>query len=566
MSLIRLFHRKVLKFLIYFVVATLITISLSCSSFGNAGSDAGSDDLLSQRQNRGTSVSTTVNYSDAASNSDLTSLDIYTTSQERPSATADSTQDLKPVVVFVHGGGFRRGDKSNQGSKAEFFNSHGIQFVSVNYRLASSGTDRVMYPTFVEDVAQAVAWIHNNAEGFGGDPDQIYLMGHSAGGYIVNVLGLEEQFLQDVGLSTDDIQGIISLDSGLFDLVEDYERSGSQARLIENAFGNNLSTLEEASPINQVGSSDENIPPFFFTYTNQRKAQKTDNLADLIRQTGTLVVTESSIGRSHSDVNRQFGTPGDPLAEPVLNFIEETADSEVVTVNSSSTSLVAQAEPISDKTSFALIYSHERPASQATALLDAFEDGTLDLAIAAKRRAYLVRNQGNMSFEDSSTLAANNANGWGMHDFNQDGLMDLFVAQEEGRTKDSLFNQGDGSFLPKDLGNETRGNARSVIFADFDGDGYVDSFSSVSSFQENHFGASLHPGQPGGTFGPDIIENILSPAQSNFWYAMADPPGRGQEKWSNKQMKGTITRDFDGDGKPDIVFGAYADRGFQEGG
>ena len=47
---------------------------------------------------------------------------------------------------------------------------------------------------------------------------------------------------------------------------------------------------------------------------------------------------------------------------------------------------------------------------------------------------------------------------------------------------------------------------------------------------------------------------------------MAEPPGRGKEKWSNKMMKGAVVRDFDGDGKPDIITGAYADRGFQEGG
>jgi arylformamidase len=564
----KLLPTKIVQLLICFTMAVLVTILLSCNSLGNIGSDIDKDNTLSQMPSNQTPMSTTVIYNNAASDPDLTSLDIYPASENEPQALASRSQTLKPIVVYVHGGGFRRGDKSNLGSKADFFNAHEIHFVSVNYRLATPDANGVGYPTFVEDVAQAVAWIFNNAASFGGDSSQIYLMGHSAGGYIVNVLGLENQFLQAVGLSPDDLQGIISLDSGLFDLVEDYEQGGAQAQLIENAFGNDLDLLEAASPINQARTNEGNFPPFFFTYTNQRKGRQTEYLADLIRQTGTLVVIEPSLGRSHSDVNRQLGLPGDPLSSQVLTFMEEAAAQGMDGTQPPSTVSSLQANPTSDSqtTLFSLAYQHDRPLSQATALVDAFGEGSQDLAIAAKRQAYLVQNKGNMQFSEYSALRTDNSNGWGSHDFNSDGLMDLFVAQAERGSKDVLLNQGNGSFIARDLGNETMGNARSVIFADFDGDGYTDSFSSVSSFQTNHAGASMHAGQADGTFGPDIIEDILAPDLSNFWYATANPPSRGQERWSNKQMKGTVTRDFDGDGRPDIVFGAYADRGYQEGG
>ncbi|HEY9878339.1 MAG TPA: FG-GAP-like repeat-containing protein [Leptolyngbyaceae cyanobacterium] len=553
--------RKPLRFCLCFLGALLIVASLACN-FSGSLEPLADGKASAQAGTRQTTPSSTHVYSNAGSDPNLTSLDVYLESGESTVSTSENIGEEKPIVVYVHGGSFQGGDKRNLDSKPQFFNDRGFHFVSVNYRLASPSHNKATFPVFVEDVAQAVAWVHENAASFGGDPNQIYLMGHSAGAYIVNILGTDEQFLENAGLSLDDIQGIISLDAGFFDLVKEYNQGGSQGRLIENAFGSEPSVLEAASPINQI-SPNENIPPFFLTYTNQRKQEKTNHFADLLRQAGAFVVTESSIGRSHSDVNREFGKPGDSLANAVLVFIEEVSQRQSGRMSSTD---YAQTNSVEGSSIFQLAYTHDKPAGQATALLDTFGDGTLDLAIASKGRVHLVRNSGGMSFSHHSTLKTDNANGWGMHDFNADGFMDLFVAQEERGSKDSLFNEGNGSFLAKDLGNETKGNARSTIFADFDGDGNIDSYHSASSFQDNHSGSELHAGKADGTFGPDIIENILNPPIPNFWYAMADPPSRGREKWANKMMKGAVTRDFDGDGKPDIVTGAYSDRGFQEGG
>lgn len=213
---------------------------------------------------------------------------------------------------------------------------------------------------------------------------------------------------------------------------------------------------------------------------------------------------------------------------------------------------------------FALAFEHDRPTSQATALLDMSGDGRLDLAVASKRQVHFIRNLGNSRYEHFRTERVDRANGWGLHDFNADGRMDLFVAQPHRRVPSVWLNNGDGTFVRRSLGNETLGTVRSVLFADFDGDGLMDAFHTVSSFGTNRSGCQLHPGLPGGGFGPDAIEEILDPAIPGFWHAVAHHPERGPERRANKMVKGAIVRDLDGDGKPDIVFGAYADRGFQE--
>ncbi len=214
---------------------------------------------------------------------------------------------------------------------------------------------------------------------------------------------------------------------------------------------------------------------------------------------------------------------------------------------------------------FHLAYIHNGSLAQASALLDAFGNGHPDILIACKGQVHLVRNDGTGSFAHAATFGVDNANGWGAHDFNADGRLDAFVAQQQRRQDDCWINNGDGTFRRRDLGNETAGNTRNVLFADFDGDGNIDSYHSVSAFGTNHAGCELHPGKADGTFGPDIIRQVLEPDVPGFWYATATHPQRGREEWANKMFKGAVVRDFDSDGKPDIVTAAYADLGYQEG-
>lgn len=214
---------------------------------------------------------------------------------------------------------------------------------------------------------------------------------------------------------------------------------------------------------------------------------------------------------------------------------------------------------------FQLAYIHDGSLAQASALLDVFDNGHPDILIACKRQVHVVRNHGDGTFAHAETYFVDNANGWGAHDFNADGRLDAFVAQPQRQQDDSWINNGDGTFTRRDLGNETVGNTRNVLFADFDGDGYIDSYHSVSAFGTNHSGCELHAGKAGGNFGPDIIREVLDPDVPDFWYATATHPDRGQEEWANKMFKGAVVRDFDGDGKPDIVTAAYADLGYQEG-
>ncbi len=119
-----------------------------------------------------------------------------------------------PVVVLVHGGGWVMGDNRCCGlysSVGHFLASQGIGVVLPNYRLSPA----VTHPAHARDVARAVRWTRDHSAEHGGDPDRIYLMGHSAGGHLVALLATDESYLKAEGLRADNLKGIIAV-SGVY--------------------------------------------------------------------------------------------------------------------------------------------------------------------------------------------------------------------------------------------------------------------------------------------------------------------------------------------------------------
>ncbi len=120
-----------------------------------------------------------------------------------------------PVVVFIYGGGWKNGDKSQYRFVAASLAARGFLTVVPDYRLYPA----VRFPAFLEDNAAAVAWTKANIARYGGDPKRIFLMGHSAGAYNVAMLTLDKQWLGADGLDPDhDLIGMIGL-AGPYDFL-----------------------------------------------------------------------------------------------------------------------------------------------------------------------------------------------------------------------------------------------------------------------------------------------------------------------------------------------------------
>jgi acetyl esterase/lipase len=216
-----------------------------------------------------------------------------------------------PVMVYVHGGGWHRGDKRAVGLKAGFFTAKGWVFVSINYRLLPDGK----HPRNVEDVARAIAWVHDHIAESGGDPGKLFLMGHSAGAHLVSLVATDGRRLEAFGKSLSSIRGVVALDTNTYDLPT-LMQSGT-AGLYRQVFGDDPNVWRDASPITHVAAG-QGIPPFLICYSrgmgpamNPDRRTQAQAFAKALEGIGIRVETVDASDRSHGEINQWFGDPED---------------------------------------------------------------------------------------------------------------------------------------------------------------------------------------------------------------------------------------------------------------
>ena len=163
-----------------------------------------------------------------------------------------------PVVLFVHGGSWQKGDKLAALFKPVAFAKAGFVTVSTNYRFRP----HVSLADMAGDVAKATAWVRDNIGRYGGDPDRIVLMGHSAGAHLVAVVGTNSRFLIENGVPASAIVGVVPLDTGPYDVELAMEKRQPQSRngqMMELVFGLDQARWAEVSPVAHIRRE---LPPF----------------------------------------------------------------------------------------------------------------------------------------------------------------------------------------------------------------------------------------------------------------------------------------------------------------
>ena len=229
-----------------------------------------------------------------------------------------------PVVVWIHGGGWRQGSKENPGPKRAFFLLHGWVFVSMNYRLSPA----VTHPGHVEDVAAALAFVHKEAAKWGGDPGRMVVMGHSAGAHLAALVATDARRLAKHDLPLSTLRGAILLDSAGYDMVfQARQAAGNRnpdANIYGLAFGSDPAGWEDASPLHQAQKAKTKLPDMWMGVAeNARKLTNVRRFADVVKASGAQAeIMDVTATKTHASINREFGTDGDPVTASAFAFAQ----------------------------------------------------------------------------------------------------------------------------------------------------------------------------------------------------------------------------------------------------
>ena len=240
----------------------------------------------------------------------------------RTTATAD------PVLFYVHGGAWSSGGKERAiaSGLAVSMLRRGYVLVSANYRF----TPPYAFPQNAEDVAAAIAWVLANIGDYGGNPSQLFLLGHSAGAHLASLVAVHDAYLARHGLGVNSIKGVIALDTQAYDLIDLAHQQGGQFGLFSvfrQAFSNDPRIWHRASPALQV-SPGAGLPAFAICYTGgatgrtlYERRRQADRFASRLRLHGADAYVLSAIEKTHEQIMSEFGREDDPLTSQALSAI-----------------------------------------------------------------------------------------------------------------------------------------------------------------------------------------------------------------------------------------------------
>jgi acetyl esterase/lipase len=233
----------------------------------------------------------------------------------------------RPVVFWIHGGGWETGDKTSVQIKPQAFVDKGFVFVSTNYRLLPS----VDMGTIVRDIAKSIRWVHDHIADYGGDPNRVFVMGHSAGAQLAALVCTDDRYLKAEGLSLAMIKGCVPVDGDTYDVPAIIETAETRRRVHgqpqpklghREKFGNDPAKHRDFSAVTHV-AKDKGIPPFLIMHVAEHPdtSAQAQRLASVLKSAGIPTKVFGARESTHNKINDNLGLPDDPGTRALLEFV-----------------------------------------------------------------------------------------------------------------------------------------------------------------------------------------------------------------------------------------------------
>jgi len=255
----------------------------------------------------------------------------YATAHERQVLDVYAPENAKnlPVVFWIHGGGWQAGNKSLVALKPKAFMDAGFVFVSINHRLLPAADMEAI----THDVASALGWVHKNVAAYGGDPDRLFVMGHSSGGQLAALMCTDDRFAKAEGYSLTMIKGCVPVDADTFDIPAIIEVAETRARVHHlpmptnghrQKFGGDPAKHRDFSAVTHV-APNKGIPPFLILHieANPDTGAQAQRLAAVLTAAGISAKIVTGRETTHASLNDNIGVATDPVSMQVFAFVAD---------------------------------------------------------------------------------------------------------------------------------------------------------------------------------------------------------------------------------------------------
>jgi acetyl esterase/lipase len=242
----------------------------------------------------------------------------------------DNAKDL-PVVFWIHGGGWQGGDKALVQLKPKAFVEHGYVFVSTNYRLLPA----VEMGVIIRDIAKSIHWVRDHIAEFGGDPNRVLVMGHSAGAQLAAIVCTDDRYLKEEGLSLAFIKGCVPVDGDTYDIPLMIDTGKARRKALGQPepkfghyekFGSDPVKHRDFSAVNHV-AREKGIPPFLLLHVADHPdvTAQAERLGKVLKEAGIPTKVFGAKDTEHSKINENLGQPDDPSTKALFEFAGEVS-------------------------------------------------------------------------------------------------------------------------------------------------------------------------------------------------------------------------------------------------
>ncbi len=233
-----------------------------------------------------------------------------------------------PVMFWIHGGGWQVGDKSDVALKPKVLTERGFVFVSTNYRLLPE----VEMGVLIRDVAKSLGWVHRNIAKYGGDPERIFVGGHSAGAQLAALICIDDRYLKEEGVSFDVLKGCVPVDGDTYDIPRIIMTAEHRQALYggkmftfghRQKFGNDPEKHVDFSAVTHVARG-KGIPPFLVLYFsgNPDTRAQARRLEAVLKAAGIPARSFGKGDTNHGRLNNDLGKPDDPATLELSHFLD----------------------------------------------------------------------------------------------------------------------------------------------------------------------------------------------------------------------------------------------------